>query len=129
MPKFLFVRRISLLIFFLTVVGQGCVLGELGVGVLGELFTLQRRGGLASAAADAVSSTKAGETSAVGALLSSEESRKKMSLGAWAKFVVVAAGLVGITVPPSTPRTPRRSSEKDSFSGRGRSPIFWLEFP
>ncbi len=53
--KFLFVRRIRLLIFFSNGCGAKDVFwGELGVGVLGELFALQRRGGLASAAADAV---------------------------------------------------------------------------
>lgn len=52
MLKFLFVRRIRLLIFFSNGCGAKDVFwGELGVGVLGELFALQRRGGLASAAA------------------------------------------------------------------------------
>ena len=43
--------------------------------------------------------------------------------------MVVGAGLDSIAVPPFTPGTPRRSSQKYAVSGRGRSLIFSLEFP
>lgn len=46
--------------------------------------------------------------------------------GAW---IVVSAGLLNIAVLPSTPETPRRSSQNVQSSGRGRSLIFCLETP
>ena len=64
-------------------------------------------------------------------LIPVRKSRRETSLGAWDKgaLVVVGAGLVSIAVPPSTPGTPRRSSRKYAFFGRGHSLIFWLQSP
>ena len=60
-----------------------------------------------------------------------ERKSKETNLGARDKgaLVVVGAGLVGIAVLPSTPGTPRRSSQQYAVPGRGRPLIFSLEFP
>lgn len=60
-----------------------------------------------------------------------EKKSKETSLvvGEKGALIVVGAGLVGISVPSSTPGTPRLSSQKYALSSRGRPLIFWIESP
>jgi hypothetical protein len=63
-------------------------------------------------------------------LVSEGESGKEMSPGAGDKgAVVVGSDPVGMPLLPFTPVILPRSSQKDSVSGRGLSPIFELTIP
>ena len=104
---------------FLGLCGKECVLGGTGVG--GIVYAAApggpgvRPGGRPTMLVIFVG--RSCETPAACALVSSGESRKEMS------------SLVGMIVSPSTPGTPRRSSRKCAFFGRGHSLIFWSGFP
>ena len=108
-----------------------CVLGGTGVGGIGgKALVRDQSGVIAHAAAAVVPVLVRAPVPRDLRVDPGEGKSKEMSLGAWNKAVlVVGAGVVSMIVPPSTPGTRRRSSQKYAVSGRGRSLIFSSEFP